>query len=80
MPVAVDITDTSTGVLLFVVVAELTPSWPLLLLPQHLIAPPVSRAHECERPRAMPVAVDIPDTATGVELLGVVEESTPSWP
>ena len=55
-----------------------SPSWPSMFQPQHLIAPPVSRAHELAVPGAMLVAVDIPDTSTGM-LLSVVVPS-PSWP
>jgi hypothetical protein len=44
MLVAVVMPDTSTGVDLEVVVPS--PSWPMLLLPQHFTVPSVSRAHE----------------------------------
>jgi hypothetical protein len=74
MLVAVVIPDTSTGVVRVVVVPS--PSWPLLFLPQHLIAPPVSRAHEWYFPRARLVAVVIPDTSTGVVRSVVVPSPT----
>jgi hypothetical protein len=70
---------TSTGVELSVLVPS--PSWPLKFLPQHFIAPPVSRAHEWSPAwpfRARLVAVEIPDTSTAVVLSVVVP--SPSWP
>jgi hypothetical protein len=65
MLVAVVIPETETG-MVSKEPAEPVPSLPLPLEPQHFIVPPVSRAHECESPRAMLVAVVIPDTETGV--------------
>ena len=62
------------------VVVPPSPSWPYSLSPQHHTVPSVSRAHECEPPTAMPVAVDIPGTSTGVFLSVVVVESTPGLP
>ena len=64
MLVAVVIPDTSTGGLVENVVPS--PRWPPESPPQHLIAPPVSRAHEWWPPAATLVAVVIPGTSTGV--------------
>ena len=57
-------------------IPELASTGAVPLEPQHLIAPPVSRAHECEPPRAMLVAVVIPVTLTGVVLSVVVPSPT----
>ncbi len=50
------------------------PSSPLLFEPQHFTVPSVKRAHEWEYPRAMLVAVVMPDTSTEL----VVEAVVPS--
>ena len=43
-----------------------SPSWLLPLLPQHFTLPSVSRTHEWEEPKEMLVAVEMPETSTGV--------------
>jgi hypothetical protein len=63
--------ETPTGVELFVVVA--LPSWPVLLLPQHLAPWPVVTA-QVKRPRAEMAATPElrPETLTGTALEVVV--------
>src|SRR4030095_12245833 len=68
---------TLTGVKRGVVV--LSPSWPLLLAPQHFTPPPLVRAHACACPAAMATTpLERPDTATGVRRCIAVP--SPSWP
>jgi hypothetical protein len=66
MALALEIPATVTGVDEDFVTAVL-PSWPSLLLPQHLIVPSARRAQVCVPPTAMAVAVEIPKAATGVD-------------
>lgn len=68
---------TSAGLDLFVVVPS--PSWPVLLLPQHLTAPVFVTAHVRAYPNAtLTTPVDNPTTSTGVSRLVVVP--SPSCP
>src|SRR6266849_1436267 len=68
---------TSTGVRRCV--AELSPSWPLKLSPQHLTLPPVVRAQVWSMPAAMAATPLVrPKTSTGVRRR--VVELSPSWP
>ena len=75
-PAIPDKPDTTTGVVRVVVVPS--PSWPSLLLPQHLAVPSISDAHEKKYPAAIPATPVRPVTATGVERLIVVP--SPSCP
>src|SRR5258706_428120 len=65
-------------------VVELSPSWPLPLLPQHFASPPEDSAQlTATLAWTVPVEtiatpLDKPDTSTGVELVVVVP--SPSWP
>src|SRR5262245_8894649 len=55
------------------------PSWPLLLLPQHLAIPVESSSQACLSPAVTAIAFVIPVTATALgELLG--DPELPSWP
>ena len=69
--------ETSTGVLLFVVVPS--PSWPVSLLPQHLAPPEVVTAQVWKVLVVIDATPDVrPETSTGVLL--VVVMPSPSWP
>ena len=56
----------------------LIPSCPLSLVPQHMTAPVLSTAQVWSKPAETLVAVDMPETSTGVALSVVV--LLPSWP
>jgi hypothetical protein len=69
--------DTLTGVALLVV--DPSPSWPMLLPPQHVTPPLVVMAHVWSPPAEIAMTPeDRPDTLTGVALL--VVDPSPSWP
>lgn len=68
---------TETGVALFEVPPS--PNWPRPPSPQHFMVPPEMMTHVCESPDTIEVALLIPATAMGVELVTVLGYAAPSW-